>query len=256
MTINGAGYARVYNKYFTGFVRSAREVIASYFDQRRDPGIPASLLDVCCGTGQLACYFATRGYRVFAVDNSPEMLTIAKQSFAQLQDDGDACFLNVDATSFELPERVSFATATTNALCSMPDLTSLSACFTRVRAVIRDGGVFVFDMNTRAGMQQTNMITVRELADEFFIVRTIYDPALVRMIARTSGFVRSEDAGEDGRWERFENTAIETAYRVDDILSALSQAGWRSAYPAALSSLAEPLEDPEAAARCFYVAEA
>jgi hypothetical protein len=70
-------------------------------------------------------------------------------------------------------------------------------------------------------MRDGGMVIVRELEDEFFNIRTIYDDV-----------------------------------PVADILSALHQAGWQEAWPAALPYLAEPLSDPEAAERCFFVAEA
>jgi len=248
-------YAYIYNKYFTSLVNSARVPIAAYF-KRRGEGLPAVLLDLCCGTGQLACYFGRHGYRVFALDNSPGMLAVAQQNAAQLGGSHDIHFLRADATSFDLPEKASFVTATSNALCSIPDLVSLRECFAQVRKNIRDGGMFVFDMNTIAGLQQTNMVIVRESADDFFVIRTIYDPSTIRVIARTSGFLRYDDGTGAGPWQRFDNTAIESGYRVDDILAALSEAGWASARPAGLANLEQPLEAPEAAERCFFVAEA
>jgi len=54
---SGFAYAYIYNKYFTSLANSARVPIAAYFKRRGDGHAPV-LLDLCCGTGQLACYFA------------------------------------------------------------------------------------------------------------------------------------------------------------------------------------------------------
>jgi len=57
-----------------------------------------------------------------------------------------------------------------------------------------------------------------------------FEPAAIRVIARTSGFLRYNDGVNVGPWQRFDNTAIESGYRVDDILAALSDAGWANAW--------------------------
>src|SRR5262245_45906611 len=53
---------------------------ASWYAQRLDAEIPfdASVVDVGCGTGQLACFLASKGRRVLGVDYSQRSLALAQ----------------------------------------------------------------------------------------------------------------------------------------------------------------------------------
>jgi ubiquinone/menaquinone biosynthesis C-methylase UbiE len=245
-------FARIYDKFFTGFAGSVQEPMAAYLDRRAQAaGLPRVLLDLCCGTGQLACGFADRGYRVFGVDREAAMLEVARRK-VRTDIAAAVTFLEGDATSFDLPERVSFATSTFDALNYLPDLPALTECFRRVRSVVRDQGAFVFDMHTLYGLEQINDLNLRDGEEEMFVSRVVYDPTLTRVVARTSGFALAPD----GSWERFAEVVVQTAYKTDDVVSALLSAGWNNAWPAGLADLSRPLPDPEGQARSFFVAEA
>jgi SAM-dependent methyltransferase len=247
-------YAQVYDKHFTGFSDVAAAHITKYFNTYKSEQLPPVLLDVFCGPGRVACFLARHGYRVYGVDNSQAMLARAKRHAEEHA--VSISLLNADALDFELPEKVSFATATTNALCSLPDLGVMRACLAQIRSVIRDDGLFVFDMNTNAGMRLSNPVSVREFMDEFFVIRTIFSEESSQGISRTSGFVRPDGGSSESCWERFDDTMVETTHPVADILSAARQAGWSKAWAAGLPHLGSPLPDPEQAERCFFVAQA
>ena len=54
----------------------------------------ARILDLCCGTGQMAQQLKTLGYRVTGIDGSPEMLRYARENAPGVE------FLQADARSF------------------------------------------------------------------------------------------------------------------------------------------------------------
>ena len=90
MQAYGPGFARIYNLRWTAFVQDVAPRILSYYE--RAPIAPAnkSLLDVCCGTGQLAVYFLERGYRVTGLDLSEHMLHYARENVAPYVESGQA----------------------------------------------------------------------------------------------------------------------------------------------------------------------
>jgi ubiquinone/menaquinone biosynthesis C-methylase UbiE len=65
------------NPIFQWMRRRVQSAAASTFD----PG--ARLLEIGCGTGADALFFARRGHRVVAVEPSPEMLAVANEKIAQ-----------------------------------------------------------------------------------------------------------------------------------------------------------------------------
>src|SRR5438477_11888349 len=77
------------------------------FSRRVLPALPAPLLgalppgarllDLCCGTGQLAGMLAARGYRVSGLDISPRMLAFARQNAPGAE------FVVGDARTFRQP---------------------------------------------------------------------------------------------------------------------------------------------------------
>ncbi|MGH2605416.1 MAG: class I SAM-dependent methyltransferase, partial [Anaerolineales bacterium] len=74
MQAYGTAFARVYNLRWSGFARQVAPAIESYYAATAGGKERRSVLDLGCGTGQLAVYFLERGYRVVGIDLSPAML--------------------------------------------------------------------------------------------------------------------------------------------------------------------------------------
>jgi len=209
-----------------------------------------TLLDVCCGTGQLALHFAQQGYRVVGLDLSEHMLAHARRTLGSFVEGGQVTFVQADAAGFELDERFGLIVSTFDALNHLPDRDALRSCFASVYAVTAPGGTFCFDLNTRAGMRRWLGISVVEDADSLIINRGLIDEERDRAWTRISGFIEAEN----GLYERFEITAYNTIFDMAWVRDALEETGWRDVYFAAGDDLACPVEDPEALPRAFVVA--
>jgi len=111
---------------------------------------PASLVDVACGPGEFAIAMAQRGLAVTGVDQSPEMLGIARRS---AQEKGVAItFLEQDMRRLALPAPVDAATCLYDSLNYLITDADLGQTFAVVAAALRPGGLFLFDMNTIQGL--------------------------------------------------------------------------------------------------------
>jgi hypothetical protein len=55
-------------------------------------------------------------------------------------------------------------------------------------------------------------------------------------------------------WERFEQTAFNTVFDLEQVRSALLDVGWKSVYFALVQDLKTPLLEPEKEMRVFIVA--
>lgn len=76
----GATFAQVYNRLWAGFARDVAPRIRELYEQFPIAQENRTVLDLCCGTGQLARHFLDRGYRVIGLDLSEPMLELARQN--------------------------------------------------------------------------------------------------------------------------------------------------------------------------------
>ncbi len=83
-----------------------------------------SILDVGCGSGQVAAQLSARGFRVTGVDESEAMLALARQNAP------DATFIQGDARSFTLKPPATASIATFEALNHILDPADLESALT------------------------------------------------------------------------------------------------------------------------------
>ena len=105
----------------------------------------ARILDLCCGTGQLAQQLKTLGYRVTGIDGSSEMLNYARENAPGVE------FLQADARSFQLPQKYHAVVSVFDSLNHIMSTRELGSVFHSAYAALRSGGIFMFDLNTEAG---------------------------------------------------------------------------------------------------------
>lgn len=105
------------------------------------------ILDLACGTGSLSELLAQKGYDVVAVDNSPQMLEIARKRLEGK--DLPVTLLLQDMTELDLYGAVDCTVCLLDSLNHLNDKQQLQKTFERVSLFTCDGGLFVFDLNTK-----------------------------------------------------------------------------------------------------------
>jgi SAM-dependent methyltransferase len=172
MQAYGHTFARVYNKRWTAFAHRVAPLIAEYYASTPIGRTNRSVLDVCCGTGQLALHFLERGYRVTGLDLSEHMLQYAIENASAYVEEGRARFLRTDATQFSLDEQFGLVVSTFDALNHLDGELAFRQCLQSVFAILVDGGILVFDLNTRAGLMGWNNISVYDGQDAMMVTAT------------------------------------------------------------------------------------
>jgi SAM-dependent methyltransferase len=122
---------------------------AEYVDaliQRWAPGA-RSLLDLGCGTGRHAVEFARRGYTVFGVDRSAEMLVRAHEQRARLPPGlGERLvFAHHEIRGLQLDRAFDCVTALFHVVSYQISNEDVLAAFAAAKAHLRENGLFVFD---------------------------------------------------------------------------------------------------------------
>jgi SAM-dependent methyltransferase len=243
------GFAQVYNLKWGSFARQAAPFLLDFYAATPAGQQKLPVLDLCCGTGQLAVAFLEKGYRVVGLDSSHHMLHYARENAQVFLPMGQAAFIQGDASHFTLAERFGLVVSTYDALNHLDNFQMLTQCFQCAREVC--AGVFIFDLNTRLGLRRWNTMLVDDSADDIFLVnRGIYDGQSAQAWMKITGFRRLPT----GFYERFDETAFNTAFDLTNVKQALLAVGWRGAYFARLQDLQTPLVEPENEGRVFVVA--
>jgi len=242
-----ADFARAYELLWSGFARQVGGTLIQYFKSVALEQMPRRVLDLCCGTGQLARTFAEEGFTVVGIDLSEAMLAHARRNTEAYAE--RVTFMQGDAANFSLDAPVGFAVSTYNALNELPDESALRACFACVRAALVEGGTFVFDLKTRAGLAAWTQLSLRDTETATILMRGTLrgDHASNRITT----FLREDD----GRYTRVDFTLENTVFAFDLVLRLLQETGWRSARVAGGLDLSKPLHDPEKQDRVYVVAQ-
>lgn len=216
---NASGYdafAWFFNKYWS---REIPEQMMFAIEQLLLPRVPARahLLDLCCGTGQLAAALAQRGYDVTGIDNSSEMLRYARLNAPA------ARFIEADARRFNLPETFAAIVSTFDSLNHFLSIEELSMVFQEVRQALAPAGWFLFDMNIERGFLDhwTDYFAIVE-EHEVCVLRGDYDPHLKLGRYHITMFRQ-----RGSLWQRTDTTISERCYEQRQIKRELKKAGFR-----------------------------
>ena len=202
----------------------AYEDFADYYERlfAADGGTFRLLLDLCCGTGTLACLMAERGYEMIAVDASEDMLA---EGMDKAYDLPEGCirpmFICQQAAGLDLYGTVDAAYSSLDSFSYIPP-EQLPEIFRRLRLFIRPGGILVFDIRTPAFLQRMDgEISVDETEDVLCLWRGSYDQNCGALRYGMDIFYC-----EDEYWMRASEEHVEYAHEPEALLALLEQHGF------------------------------
>jgi len=146
------------------------------------------LIDLACGTGRHAIALAQAGYQVTGSDISEQMVAIARQAVAK-----EGVRIPLHVQSFQSCDRIGgqydVALAMFSSLGYLVTARDVDAALSGVRALLRPGGVFVFDVwNGLAAITDYSPVRVKRAAgastNVVRISRTVLDQ--VAQVARVT----------------------------------------------------------------------
>ena len=210
---------------------------------------PRRILDLACGTGNVAEILAGEGYEVVGADISAPMIEQAQKKAAKrglkieyvVQ---DAAELTLEGGPFDL------CVSLFDSLNYVLDLGQLERALHRVFAHLRPGGLLIFDINSAYALEnnffdQDNLNTDDKLR---YIWRSVYYPEtrLCRVFMRF--FLRHRD-GVD---REFRETHVQFAYTEEELRAMLSRVGFRNVDTHQAYTFRPSLQNSD---RIFFLAE-
>jgi len=231
----------------TGFARRAAPRIAAFYASRPIPNVNPSVLDIGCGTGQLASYLLDRGIPVTGVDPSKHMLRHAVRNNTAHIAAGRARFLEMDGAALDLPDSFGLSVATFNTLNHLSGHEHLRRCLSRVYEATAPGGYFLFDIDTRRGLQRTvETAELSETHDETTFRIRRFDGERVILYA-TGWFIC------DQGWQRYRETIVKIVIDTEELRRTMASVGW-SAPSYTTDDYCTPVENAEDGDRAYGVA--
>ena len=184
---------------------------------RRVGAEPRDVLDLCCGTGKVGSELARRSYRTLGVDLSEGMVRQCATRNPPLPAAVmDATALGLRAASFDL------VVSLYDSLNYITDPAGLASCMVGVAHALREGGLFIFDLNTtralRLGLFTQDNLNSRE-------------PLLYRWKSHWNEERKLCKVDMSFKWRgegepvEFQETHYERAYEDDEVRGMLDRAG-------------------------------
>jgi SAM-dependent methyltransferase len=210
-------FAWLYNREWAFFALNIYPLLKHLAGEYLPDG--GQVLDLCCGTGQLAGILTEHGYKVTGIDISAGQLKYARQNAPA------ARFIRADARSFTLKKKFDAVFCTFDALNHILNTADLEKAFKSVSACLADDGIFVFDLITKREFElhtqgENNVI---ENDGYVYFFRCKSDPA--KRVSQTTCtlFRRS---GKN--WKRTDTAIQQTFYTNNEIKAALRRAGLKN----------------------------
>lgn len=211
------------------------------------------VLDLGCGTGKMTRLLSAAGYDMIGVDNSEEMLEIARDAEYSVTDGEDAAdtseedgramlsdeakseqeqienarknilYLLQDMREFELFGTVRAVVSICDSMNYILEEDDLREVFRLVNNYLDPEGIFIFDLNTvykyRDMLGETTISENRE--EGSFIWDNYYDKEEGVNQYDLTLFIREED----DLYRKYEETHFQRAYELDTIKQLLMEAG-------------------------------
>jgi len=194
-------------------VKRVKELIKKYNVEYED------YLDLACGTGNVALKLAQNFKTSYAVDLSEDMLAKAYDKF---QEKGlDISIINQDMTELCLNHSFNLITCVLDSTNYLIEDGELEAYFKGVYNHLKDGGIFVFDINSYYKLSNilgNNTYTYNE-EKVFYTWENVFEDDIVNMFL--TFFVKKGKL-----YERFEEEHFERAYREEEIENILKTCGF------------------------------
>ncbi|MBQ2706072.1 MAG: class I SAM-dependent methyltransferase [Agathobacter sp.] len=176
------------------------------------------LLDLGCGTGKLTRIMESFGYDMIGIDNSFEMLDIARE-----HESSNILYLMQDMREFELYGTVRAIYSACDSINYILDEDELKEVFRLVNNYLDPGGLFIFDINSsykyRELLAENTFAETRE--EGSFIWENFYDEEEEINEYDLTLYIKEEE----GRFVRFQEEHYQRCYELPAIITLLEEAG-------------------------------
>lgn len=189
------------------------------------------VLELGCGTGSMTRRLAAKGYDLIGIDNSEEMLQIAREKSAGNED--GILYLCQDMRGFELYGTVAAAISVCDSMNYILSEEDMLQVFRLVNNYLDPQGLFIFDLDTQYAYEEIlgdNTIAENREEGSFIWENSYYEEEMMNEINLTL-FIPEKDPS---LFRKYEETHYRKAYTLETIKRLIEEAGmeWVAVYDA------------------------
>ncbi|HBM75927.1 MAG TPA: class I SAM-dependent methyltransferase [Clostridiaceae bacterium] len=178
------------------------------------------VLDMACGTGNISVRMAKSGYDVTAFDISQDMLSVA--SMKALESKVRINFLAQDMYDIKLDGKYGIILCSCDSINYIIDPKKLKQVFEWVYGHLKDGGIFIFDINSSYKLRK--IIGENTFTYDNDDIVYIWDNHMGD--DNTIEFYLTFFVKKGNLYHRFDETHIERIYEVSEIEKFLKESGF------------------------------
>lgn len=206
-----------------------------------------NILELACGTGNLTIPLTKKNYDIAGIDISEEMLQVAREKGERenvelVLLEQDIVELDFDVTNLDC------------ILCGCDGFNyitydeDLEGVFSKCHELLKDNGIFIFDISSYYKLSKVigNNMYGENRENVAYMWQNYFDDYENLVEMDLAFFVK----GEDGRFDKFEENHLQRAYKNEEIIQLLKNAGFEYIKTYGDFKLEAPKEDSE---RVFFV---
>ncbi|MHC0035842.1 class I SAM-dependent DNA methyltransferase [Pseudoneobacillus sp. C159] len=183
------------------------------------------LLDVACGTGELSCRFALKGYQVTGVDLSEDMLAVAQ---AKAEENGLYIpFFQQNMAQLEGLEQFDYITIFCDSINYLSEERDVVATFNGVRNHLSENGLFLFDVHSEYKMESIfKDQTFTHLSQEICYIWHCFSGEYPLSVEHELTFFVGDSEGRT--YERMEEYHFQRTFPIDQYKTWLDETGFET----------------------------
>lgn len=179
---------------------------------------PELILEMACGTGGLTEKLA-RDYKIHAFDLSDDMLSVCENKIRSK----NLKLFKQNMVGFSAPASYDAIFSVGDSLNYVTDEKDFEAAIKSSYDHLKDGGIFIFDLNTEYKFKNIPPVTVDEVEDVLYLWENIYDEE-EKLNTYGVNFFRNI---KDNDYKRFYEEHLERAYDLSFVKNLLEETGFK-----------------------------
>lgn len=179
---------------------------------------PELVLEMACGTGGLTEKLVI-DYKVHAFDLSDDMLSVCENKIRSK----NLKLFKQNMAGFSAPASYDAIFSVGDSLNYVTDVKDFEAAIKSSYDHLKDGGIFIFDLNTEYKFKNIPPVTVDEVEDVLYIWENIYDEK-EKLNTYGVNFFRNI---KDNDYKRFYEEHLERAYDLSFVKNLLEKIGFK-----------------------------